>query len=247
MSSAIDYHNKIANEWEARYLSGSFARRSRFFEERILSAIKISGAWADIGCGSGHFARKLADHGAAVVGYDGSAEMVSAAWHSAESGRGSGGSLHFEQIGSVEQLPVADGSLDGCICLSVLEYLPNISVGLGEIARVVKPGGVVVLSIPYRFSLVRLAQAMRTRLSGRAVNAGSQYIAFSRHAVTKRQLVELLAAHGLATENVAGFDPFIPRSLLQLTGPSLFFATARRVDLAGCKDTSVASKSRSCN
>src|SRR5262249_34963101 len=51
-------------------------------------------------------------------------------------------------VGSVTQLPLADGSFDAVLCCEVLEHLPweEAEAALGELARVTRKG--VVLSLP---------------------------------------------------------------------------------------------------
>ena len=50
-----------------------------------------------------------------------------------------------------EQLPFANAKFDLVICSQVLEYVPEPSVVIGEIYRVLKPGGCVLLSAPAIF------------------------------------------------------------------------------------------------
>lgn len=45
-------------------------------------------------------------------------------------------------------IPFPDGSYDFVFCIEVLEHVPNPFGTLGEIHRVLKPGGVLVLSVP---------------------------------------------------------------------------------------------------
>ncbi|HLM86998.1 MAG TPA: methyltransferase domain-containing protein [Solirubrobacteraceae bacterium] len=46
------------------------------------------------------------------------------------------------------RLPYEDASFDRAIAIHVLEHLPNLPVALGEITRLLKPGGVFALVIP---------------------------------------------------------------------------------------------------
>jgi len=77
----------------------------------------------------------------------------------------------------VDSIPLPDRSFDGAVCLGVVAYLPSEATALRELARVIKPGGLLVISIYNRARLVhyldvplRLGNLLRrlvTRISGR--------------------------------------------------------------------------------
>lgn len=46
-------------------------------------------------------------------------------------------------------LRLAGGSLDGVVSLDVLEHVPDYRAALREFSRVLKPGGVLVLTVPF--------------------------------------------------------------------------------------------------
>jgi SAM-dependent methyltransferase len=52
-----------------------------------------------------------------------------------------------------EDLPLADASLGLCTFFDVLEHVPNEDAMLTEVARVLRPGGLAVLSVPAYMSL----------------------------------------------------------------------------------------------
>ncbi len=54
-------------------------------------------------------------------------------------------------IGVGEALPFGDGHFDGAICLNVLEHIYDTRFVLDEIFRVLRPGGVLHISVPFIF------------------------------------------------------------------------------------------------
>lgn len=47
-----------------------------------------------------------------------------------------------------EGIPFPDGTFDNVFCIEVLEHVPNPFQAMGEIHRVLKPGGVLLVSVP---------------------------------------------------------------------------------------------------
>ncbi len=50
--------------------------------------------------------------------------------------------------GDAQALPFADASFDGVVCSEVLEHVPDDAAVVRELARVVRPGGKVVITVP---------------------------------------------------------------------------------------------------
>lgn len=96
----------------------------------------------DAGCGTGYGAVRLAEAGASeVVGVDVAAAVVEAARAAEAPG------LTFEQ-GDIARLPYPDSSFDLVTCFEVIEHAPDPSAALGELSRVLAPGGVLAISSP---------------------------------------------------------------------------------------------------
>jgi SAM-dependent methyltransferase len=91
----------------------------------------------DAGCGSGRTLDELADYGD-VCGVDLSPAAVDAA-------RSRG---HEAYIGDVGDLPFADAAFDLVTCLDVVEHTRDDRRTLGELRRVTRPGGVLLLTVP---------------------------------------------------------------------------------------------------
>ena len=95
----------------------------------------------DAGCGEGYMARELASQGADVLGIDSSANLVQAA--SALSGTDAA-SPRF-RVADVTGLDDADSSYDLVLCNHLMNDLPDPRGPIAELARVLKPGGRIVI------------------------------------------------------------------------------------------------------
>ncbi len=92
----------------------------------------------DVGTGEGQLARLIADHtGAHVVGVD-------PAWAQVVEAVGRGGQPTYAQS-SGDALPVSDRSVDLVVVCLVLEHVDELDVTLAELARVLRPGGRLLL------------------------------------------------------------------------------------------------------
>lgn len=58
--------------------------------------------------------------------------------------------LHRVVLGDVEAMPFRDHEFDAVVCTEVLEHVPDPAGALAEIRRVLRPGGVLIGSVPAR-------------------------------------------------------------------------------------------------
>ena len=98
-----------------------------------------------MGCGTGHHLARYRRQGFAVVGVDGSAEMLAHA-------RALNPSLALQRA-DLESLPFADASFDIVLSIEVLRYLAQPGLALREMARVLRPAGVLVTTAAPLFNL----------------------------------------------------------------------------------------------
>jgi SAM-dependent methyltransferase len=56
---------------------------------------------------------------------------------------------HQARDASLTALPFADGLFDSCLCTEVLEHIPEDDRAVGELARCLRPGGQLLLSVPH--------------------------------------------------------------------------------------------------
>jgi ubiquinone/menaquinone biosynthesis C-methylase UbiE len=109
----------------------------------ISKALKLQdhGEAADLGCGAGQLAMEMARNapGLHVTGIDLSEKLLADARQSAEHA-GREGRVEF-RLGNVEQIPFPDQSLDLVISTISLHHWNDPTRVLGEIERILKPGG----------------------------------------------------------------------------------------------------------
>lgn len=120
-----------SNAWGIRQMHDHFvARVSKLRPGRLL----------DAGCGCGYLGAKLAPLCGAYHGVDLSFKALALARELVPGGRFSQGSLCV--------LPYADGGFDCVVCEEVLEHIPDCDRAVAELARVTRPGGRVLISMP---------------------------------------------------------------------------------------------------
>lgn len=59
-------------------------------------------------------------------------------------------------LGDIESMPFENESFEGVLCTEVLEHVPNPDIAVAEIWRVLKPGGVLIGSVPAHSPVWRL-------------------------------------------------------------------------------------------
>lgn len=137
-----------ASRYEEWYVGKG--RRADTLEKALIE--KLLGTFVDprsileVGCGTGHFTRWLAEKGLDAVGLDSSEAML----HEA---RRLGGGPRYVR-GDALSLPVADRSYDLTALITTLEFLPDPARALSEAVRVARQG--VLLGVLNRWSLLTL-------------------------------------------------------------------------------------------
>jgi SAM-dependent methyltransferase len=106
----------------------------------------------DMGCGGGRHAFALARRGADVVALDMDAAELKdvAGMFDAMKAEGEvpAGSMTSAVRGTAYGLPFADATFDRVVAAEVLEHLPEDQRAMNELARVLKPGGIIAVTVP---------------------------------------------------------------------------------------------------
>lgn len=140
MSQTV-FDERAAAQLERLYRSRDVRRRRQLVREAL--EVRRGHRVLDVGCGPGFLtADLLADVGPEgdVVGIDSSPVMLAAATQRCREHA----NASF-QPGSATALPVPDGAFDRVLCVQVLEFVPDTAAALGELHRVLRPGGRAVV------------------------------------------------------------------------------------------------------
>ena len=113
----------------------------------------------DAACGTGRYSTWLAARGHRIIGVDRSSAMLEKARQKVPAG-------DF-RLGDLEALPLEPASVDHAVCALALVHLPEVDKAVAELARVVRPGGRVVISDVHPFVVLLGWQAQfRTASQG---------------------------------------------------------------------------------
>ncbi len=131
------FFDKIAGDWDL--IGADFTRgtgRLEMLSCLVPNTLKI----ADVGCGTGYLAAALGRRVGHVICVDASEPMLARA---RENLHASSATMEF-RIGVLEQLPLEDDEVDAACAHMVMHHLVDPRLGFAEMARVVRPGGLVV-------------------------------------------------------------------------------------------------------
>ncbi len=196
-------------------------------EERYIGSLigDVAGlALADIGCGTGRHALRWAAAGARVTGLDFSEAML----QRARAKPGAKG-VTFVHHDLVEQFPLKSAAFDRVCCCLVLDHIAGLDRFFGELRRLCRPGGCVIISVMHPAMSLRGVQA-------RFIDPGSgRRISPASHAHQVSDYLMAAVRAGLQLEHVsehaadAALLAHSPRARKYLGWPMLLLMKLARV------------------
>jgi SAM-dependent methyltransferase len=108
----------------------------------------------DLGCGAGRHAFEMFRRGADVVAFDQDGDQLSGVLElfgaMREAGEVPPGAEADIKQGDALSLPFAEGEFDRIVAAEVLEHIEDDTAAMAELARVLRPGGTVAVTVPRR-------------------------------------------------------------------------------------------------
>jgi SAM-dependent methyltransferase len=106
----------------------------------------------DMGCGAGRHAFEVFRRGGDVVAFDQDGDELAGVLElfgaMREAGEVPSGAEADIKQGDALSLPFADGEFDRIVAAEVLEHIPDDEAAIAELARVLRPGGTIAVSVP---------------------------------------------------------------------------------------------------
>lgn len=194
-----EFFSSAAEQWD-RLREELFGAASHL--RALLAWLDDTWVVGDLGCGTGQVTEAVAPHVRQVIAVDASADMLDAARDRLRDAS----NVVFHQ-GALEQLPLPDEALDAACLMLVLHHLSDPQRVLAEAARVIRPGGrlLVVDMLPHEREEYRRAM-------------GHVWLGFS-----ERQMTKWLTGAGLGQPRWSALP-----SDARTKGPGLFVAVSRR-------------------
>jgi SAM-dependent methyltransferase len=179
-----EYHRHLDDTWDYRPTYLAKLAEVRRHLDRFPRGTKV----LDAGCGEGVLVQEYAGR-LHIEGVD--ANYCS----------------DFVHEGSVTALPYAAGTFDQVLCLDVLEHLtfPEQPVAVGELFRVLRPGGGALISVP---NLAHLQSRIHFLLLGRLIRTAN----LAKHPGDRpvSEYIQLARACGFEVESCRGIFPTVP-------------------------------------
>jgi len=200
--SSREYHEHLWEVVPEGLEPAHFSARLAF----LLGHVEPGQRVLDVGCGEGHFAAELARAGATVLGVDVAEEPLRRA-------RARHRDLDLRLIASGGSWTLEDASFDVVWAGEVIEHVADTAGWLSEVRRVLRSGGILLLSTPAHSAL----HTLRWSLSKRAFDA--QFDPLSEHLrfYTTRTLTRLLDDFGFEEVRIRGTGRVLRAQKLMLS------------------------------
>lgn len=231
-SGALGYFSEQAVAFAQHYeAKENFQERDLLWRTLLDRYVEAGQTAVDLGCGPGIFSFYLAKKGLQVTAVDGSAEMLALCRQRQKTFGLDNVTFHQGILPELTDLPLEPADL--LISSSVVEYVADLPGMLALFGRLIRPGGLLIVSLPNMLCLNRVYQRLKYRLGH-----GFAIYAHIRHFSTPHRLSRQLQPYGFRLLEYHYYDHYwrVARLARKLHLPAvltedLFVGVWRRVSL----------------
>lgn len=206
---------KIISYFKAQAINGDWARLydvnnpiSYSFIQRFIKTVNlmkpIKGNILDMGCGTGIMVSVATENGATYAGFDAAEEMIAACYKQFKKEIDSGAANFYCTDSKNFKSNIL---FDYAIGMGYLEYFTDPNICLNETKIVLVPGGKLILSFPYKYSLdlFGLLIFKPFRLLGTLIT-GKRTTQPPRKYWSKKEAIQLFNANGYNVKEIVFYN-----------------------------------------
>jgi len=183
------HYNKVSGQWNTLYVPQVTFANYNFLirKQHVLDLFtKQRGRYLDAGCGTGDFIPELVERGDEVCALDFADEMIERSRRKVQEA-GYANRVQFA-VGDVYNLPYEASYFDAIIGVGLVEYLSEPDRAFREMYRVMKPGAILIVTVPnivspfmaYETAVPKLKGVVKSALAAVGLRAPERAY-FQRH------------------------------------------------------------------
>jgi 2-polyprenyl-3-methyl-5-hydroxy-6-metoxy-1,4-benzoquinol methylase len=187
------FYDRFADQFDSKMNRYDTEKRVRILFDQLLPEDLSGKALLDAGSGTGWFSLKATERGADVTSLDIGPKLLEQVAKKCETKR---------VVGDICRTEFEDGTFEFIVSSEVIEHVPEPRKAIAELSRILKPGGILVLSTPNK--LWHFAITLANKLGARPYEGYENWVGY-------RELRRWVEEEGLVVETHIGFHlfPFI--------------------------------------
>lgn len=184
------FYDEFAPEFDNKMNMYDTNKRLRIIFDELITEDLHGKLVLDAGSGTGWFSKRACERGAEVTSMDVGEKILSEVEKKCHSKR---------VVGDVLNIDLASESFDFVMCTEVIEHTTSPLEALSELQRVLKPGGVLILTVPNR--IWHFSVSIANTLKLRPYEGYENWVGWF-------QLKRKLASLGFSLDSMRGFHLF---------------------------------------
>ncbi len=187
------FYDRFADEFDSKMNMYDTEKRVRVLFEQLLPEDLSGKRLLDAGSGTGWFSKRATERGASVTSIDIGHQLLRKVGEKCETDRAAC---------DICQTGLAGESFDFIVSSEVIEHVPNPRLSITELNRLLKPGGVIVLSTPNK--VWHFAITLANKMGARPYEGFENWVGYG-------ELRDWFEEEGLVVESQIGLHlfPFI--------------------------------------